>query len=627
MATDNLNLQQVELQNKLKPIEEILSRLEDKDDYLKRSHTSTLLSFKLMLDYMEDTIGSIKQRDICNLLTTFRDMSLRYYIQFETTLLENILEQQTLRTQAEDAIGLIDSGALKNIKEKQLKAKIEKAIRAAKDPLKAAFESASMEEEKLRKDYPALMQKALDKLKDEWQRLNAIAIANKSLSRDNELIKTLYAVVEIARFLVGIKVRQIAVVPGDAFALQFYSYYRDFAVLIVPIYSVQAVWEWSIFWHELAGDKVRRLEKDATAEINSLITFHREYQQSTIEKKEEVLAFVTRNNGSLIGNNHFSQKYLKELFDNPELSLKDVGSFEYQFERMLEELPHTDKISAYEELKKSGWCVDWFKEFFEDTWSVLAIRRPFLIFFDDVLNRHPGTDGRHPPKDIRQKVAEELLNLMETVDQDEKVPEKLEDKAVQSTAKQILHFVSLLMASSMAWLFEDPQSPDYKKKYSRTELSDELGILIGTHIKNWHGGLKASSFEEIEKNAEEFIKTVGSEDVRKFIRSLRISGEESSLSYSDLLMNANGIPKDYKELLELSFYDIDFDVVQDCTIFVHGVSPFTYSGILPDNGGGVIYQARVGKNENDPKVSKSTDARTWNNNPQLSAHKVFPTVM
>ena len=65
-----------------------------------------------------------------------------------------------------------------------------------------------------------------------------------------------------AALSVGIEAERIAIVPGDAFALYFFTYLENFAVLTVPIYSVQAPWEWSIFWHELAGYKVRQLEKD-----------------------------------------------------------------------------------------------------------------------------------------------------------------------------------------------------------------------------------------------------------------------------------------------------------------------------------------------------------------------------
>ena len=130
-------------------------------------------------------------------------------------------------------------------------------------------ETAAAEYNNLTENFPTLLQTALDKLKDEWQRLNTIAGASQTLLVDQKLGQALRVVMGVAAYSIGVGAERIAIVPGDAFALYFFTYLENFAVLTVPIYSLQAPWEWSIFWHELAGYKVRQLEKDATIDAIS----------------------------------------------------------------------------------------------------------------------------------------------------------------------------------------------------------------------------------------------------------------------------------------------------------------------------------------------------------------------
>jgi len=536
-------------------LNELLINLETglEDRPLSRSHNSVGSSFTRMLDYIDkiSTVGTPK--DIEFLLETYRKMAERFYIQYELSLLKEIQEQQNVQKQSDEARKKME--VLTDIKGTYLETLLETTYKDAVD-----------EEANLTKIFPTQLQKALDKLRFEWQRLNTIAVASKTITKDKKLIQALEVVVESARFSVGIIADRIAVVPGDAFALQFYSYLRNLAVLIVPIYSVQAPWEWSIFWHELAGHKVHRLEKYTSIEINrireNLKRFYENYRdpKKTPIDRIKLLETITRNNQYVdpvkqenlsTRKNNFSQNYLDRVFSGKRLVLRDLGGFEHQFERMLENLPEKfNKFQAYEQIKVDGWCVDWFKELFEDAWSLLAIREPFIPFLTDILNRHVVTDGRHPLVEVRLKVAKELLNLMNSDSIAVKQPETVEESAAQ----QILKFISLLMAASLDFEKPNPNNLSDAWQIYRPRLSDIVGSEIGSYIRKWSDGLTVNvSTEGARKYTEEFIDELSDEQFKDFIEIFEDEKNQLEANYEDLLGN-----KDYQQLLALSFYDVDF---------------------------------------------------------------------
>jgi hypothetical protein len=587
------NKQFAELQEQFEPITTLLTDLDsttmliDLGDgspkySLKQTHTSVLISFTQMLDYMSNTIKTIeqseaieKQKDILCLLQTFRDMALKYYTQFESTLLQELKNQCDLIRDADWVIQRIDEAyADATVAEKS-------AFNTTKKLLTESRDTAEKEVRRLKDSFPTLMQSALDKLRDEWQRLNTVAAASEVITKNGKLIETLDLVVEAARFSVGIDVSRIAVVPGDAFSLQFYAYLKNFAILTVPIYSVQVPWEWSIFWHELAGEKVRRLEKNTAFEIESirenLKLIYDKWNKGDEEYRNRLLDFITRNNqyvdpdyeGNVVRtrNNHFGQKKLRDFFTSGRLNWRDLGGFEHQFERMLENLLSKDRFNQYEKIKADGWSVDWFKELFEDAWSVLAIREPFINFLDNILQRHVATDGRHPPVKVRVDVANKILELMSSEDNKIEEPETIEESAAQ----QILTFISLLITPSMERAFEMTQSvndsvndPNYWLSL-RPLLADFVGSEIGKYIQKWFVGLSgditlSETIKETSKNAEDFNNKLL--EVVDFKKSMSTSSQqplnELQASYDGLLQNEKGNPKDYRQLLELSFYDVDF---------------------------------------------------------------------
>ena len=629
MSTNNQN--KIKLEDLLKPIQELLDRLGE--DSLNSSHTSLLISFEQMLTYTHNISRSGMPPDIELLLDTYHDMAAKFYTQCEATLLEEIWKQRTSQVEADTVLVLLDKMRLHPDFANREKEVVD-AMETASKLLTASGESSKSEYDKLIEEFPTLMQKALDKLRDEWQRLNTIAVASKTINRNEKLIQALDAVVEAARFSVGTKVNRISVVPGSAFALQFYSYLKGFAVLTVPIYSVQAPWEWSIFWHELAGDKVRRLEVDTAVEISAVrdaLKFFYEKYHADEEKRTAVLKFIARNHQYpdteerfVSWTNNFSENYLRNLLLKEQLDLQDLGGFEYQFERMFENLPQKDRFKQYEEIKSDGWCVDWFKELFEDAWSLLAIREPFMHFFKDVLDRHVATDGRHPPLQVRLDVAVEILRLMQSDEQ--KV--KRARTVIESAAQQILRFISLLIVSPMERAFEISQAVDQENYYwqaMRPQFSDVMGNEIGNYILKWSKGLTANiPFEEIKLYAQTFIEELWNE--REFIEFLSTSNEqrlkEITESYTDLLWDLDQQkPKKYDTLLKLAFYDIDFDVVGIHTIHVNENS-FMYSGILPKAVPGTV-RYRV----DNETTERTTDALTWNTTPGLGTMVKFPTTM
>jgi len=557
-----------------KQIEELL--LELGNTSLRKSHNSVNISFTQMLAYIDKIRGPIPDGDIKLLLKTYREMAERFYTQYESSLLQEIKKLGVVRRQVASAIGQLD----KNTTDVD-------AMKTAKDFLTEDSKAATLEYETLIKNFPTLLQNALDKLKAEWQRLDTIAVASQTLTKDENLVRTLNIVIESAAFSVGIEAERIAIVPGDAFALNFFTYLENFAVLTAPIYSVQAPWEWSIFWHELAGYKVRQLENDMTLTTirKNWEDLHKLYEtiDRTIDETidTEQLTYYKAHPDrdpflSLIArDNPFTPQYICELFSKAELDLSDLGSFEYQFERMLENLQIENKSQNYDQIKADGWCVDWFKELFEDAWSVLEFSHVFdegfLVYFQDILSRHDVTDGRHPPKEIRLSVAKELVSLK--VDA---TPPGLEDASIEqyrtewpegeeivtitkSAAKQILRFMSLIIAADSYRIFKFDEFPMWREGLAaRTQILRVVGWKITEEMQRWSRYLLTGddSASKVIYHAKNEIEDYSKDPrISEHIQTLEKVTKKKEIvpSYEELLKD-----KDYKQLLDISFYDIDF---------------------------------------------------------------------
>lgn len=526
-------------------IEGLLENLADES--LRRSHQSVHISFTQMLEYIKKITKPVKHEHIRLLLDTYSDMAKEFYDKHELTLLEEIKRQRDLQDQSAQVAEKIKDDA---------------RVKVTWEHLSQESIAAGQEFEKLKRDFPALLQNALDKLRDEWQRLDAIATASQTLAKDKDLIASLAVVVEIAALSVGIEDERIIVVPGKEFALYFFSYLDNFAILTVPIYSVQASWEWSIFWHELAGHQVQRLES-GTITLNSvkenLTEFHKHFLQDPSISKEDLILNKTWKRAA-----GYESDYLGKLFSAPELTLDDLGNFEHQFERMLAELPKRDQFPTYEFMQARGWCVDWFKEVFEDAFSVLSIGPKFLSFFEDILGRHNVQDGRHPPSEIRLGVANALLDLAYPANTDGSGHEILRPRpqlskddrtVVEIAAKQILKFISLLRVSAsrkleLSLASDNPEtdaSYDFFVVLAISSIHENVIKEIQNSIDQWSeriedGGGTIRTKVQSHQDIVDFFKTIE----KKKIPMPR---------YQELLAG-----QDYKQLLALSFYDVDFQV-------------------------------------------------------------------
>ena len=552
---------------KKRTTDELLDILKDDYPSLQRSHKSILVSFSQMLAYIDNIIDSDKKKsktpegearkNIFFLLRTYQKMAQKFYSQFEQSLLTKIEYHHNLQIEAGVVIEQIDQN-LSIVENKDIR----KAMETARGLLEQNKDLAEAEQNKLVEKYPILMQRALDKLKDEWQRLDTIATAGKALSEDKKLMRALITVAKAAAYFVEVEAEQVVVVPGNSFALYFFSYLINFAVLTVPIYSVRSPWEWSIFWHELAGYKVRKLENPAAIEDirKRLMDFHTHYKKMNKDYKNAWLREVTRHNqrsstSKARRKNQFSHDYLSDVFSKKSPTFVDLGSFEHQFEQMLARLPRKNRFQNYEEIKREGWNVDWFKELFEDAWSVLAIREPFLDLFEDILNRYVSNDGRHPSVKVRISVAKELLKLMDPHCKVTNKPSLIEKAA----AEQILSFVSLLIAASPNFDSKVNTESRILSNLVRYSLPDVVGRGIGESIKDWSTKYLASKnrVRSSQKGARDFLKTFSDQQLSDFIKYVtdadRGNENKAQPSYEGLFEN-----KDYTDLLNLSFYDVDF---------------------------------------------------------------------
>ena len=227
---------------------------------LTRYHNSVNISFTYLLEHVDKrqkkldksiekaespkgsklSQDSSSLKDIKTLVDTYKDMAQKYYLQFEHSLLKEIEMQRNFQRDVDDlklSVGTSDV----NLKVKEGKRVFETSI----DLFEKSSESAGYKYRDLIEKYPKLMQDALNKLRDEWQRIDTIVGANQIFSQVDEK-RALQIVMSVAAQFLDIKAKRIIIVPGNEFALYSFTYLENFGVLTIPIYSMQAVWEWRL---------------------------------------------------------------------------------------------------------------------------------------------------------------------------------------------------------------------------------------------------------------------------------------------------------------------------------------------------------------------------------------------
>ncbi len=387
----------------------------------KRAVMSTQIYFDELLRHVEKTAGELQDDEtLQTLVTLFGEMARRYHLAVSQSLEEALLAKQR-------AFAVLKDDVQKLVEPDELRGE----MAAGRQVLVAAAAGRWEAYEALLREAPIVLQESLEKLTREWDRIAKIVAAAQTL--EPELRRALRRVVLVAAAAVGVPAENILIVPGEVPALTFFHYIENFAVLTLPLYSLQAPWEWSIIWHELAGYKVRRLNaEEGRLEIqDSMKEFflfgglmgpsdleEEDFAQAQYSNNPEFLLDLTRKLSSLF------QQVLAEMFprltdDEREtlfatlqsiLSNAEALSLESQFQAIMGRLVEKFPFTAVQE---QGWTRDWIEELFEDAWSVLTFHDPFIeIFFGDTLGHQRSLDEiRHPPLAIRRQVAAEMNRL------------------------------------------------------------------------------------------------------------------------------------------------------------------------------------------------------------------------
>lgn len=212
--------------------------------------------------------------------------------------------------------------------------------RQLRDDLKKEFSTNNISEREVK----ISMQDGLDKLVAEWYRVHAVILAiraNQSTGKASDIIQEMHPVLQTAREDVYLSPDFLAILHfGRDFSMRFFNYMENVAALNMPLATFESPWEWTILWHELAGEKVRAMKN------------------------------------------------------------KDPYFFDAMFYEIMSQL---DEVQAAE-AEALGWSVDWLEELFEDSFSVVNFPIHFLYVLKNLLERHAdlgGKDSRHPPEAIR----------------------------------------------------------------------------------------------------------------------------------------------------------------------------------------------------------------------------------
>ena len=598
-------------------------------------------------------------------------------------------------------------------------------------------------------DVPVLMQEALDKLVEEWERVYRFIASNpeSDIKGTQEFLGKLTPVINAAIRDAGFDPDSVRVIPQfeNAYSLGFFNYSDDFLSLNVPLTKIKSPWEWTIFWHEMAGLRVRLLKKTLLEYKNILeelfVEVKRELDEELIVKLNEIVKLKETE----IDPDNYEEE-LKRLYDECtiipfavglEMALKNdsnIGSsdgdptdiinalwranvddlliflekddlsltrtkkffkdqsrpmFMFSFDDLLPEV--IDELRAHHEtlvinelrdtlkeevlniveparnigdaqvlgtqtlidalgkslnlnevftarknaLDEAGWSGDWLEELFEDSFSVMNFNLEFLFTFDNVLSRYKRRDQRHPPRDVRLAVALslKLLNHEPKLQASNFLPDNIDDwpkwnkEAMglnsENEYKSLIKFYDNLNADKEAvWLVakkilglynwsEIPHKDTEEKKSITTAMA-------GYRTK------KSQEWEGIANSAFDYLNELKLESANVTDLDLGIDKIEKGSYYIDSLLNRkrlNPEPLGYRELLELSFYDVDFvgaaAPVATHTIQVKGHT-FSYSGILPPNTAGIV-SYKVDKEE----TLRTTNPEVWNKTPGLGTNFKF----
>ncbi len=293
-------------------------------------------------------------------------------------------------------------------------------------------------------DVPILMQQAIGRLIDEWDRVYSIIMAGQLIELEGirEIVELLTPVVKEAIGDIGFGAEHFAVIPqfGSYYKMEFFEYADDFMALSLPLTALKSPWEWSIIWHEIAGDKVRQLKKVESDFYNWIELMFKGIKEEPVwdlwilgvfmildakrlgdrpeawfeewfmELKKSVkmdyASFIQDESTFLTPTSH-----IKKFLADPSWPLLML-SFEELFDDLMNELSSSNPETA-KTAREYGWSQDWLEELFEDGFSVLSFDLNLLPIFSRLLGRYAdgGKGFRHPPKSVRMATSLSLKLL------------------------------------------------------------------------------------------------------------------------------------------------------------------------------------------------------------------------
>jgi hypothetical protein len=430
-------------------------------------------------------------------------------------------------------------------------------------------------------DVPKSMQLALDKLVVEWNRVySVIAAIQTSESRAaKKVIAPLTPVIHAAMRAVGLSPKTFPLVLqfGQTYNMGFFNYIDNFRSLSLPLSALKSPWEWTIFWHELAGERVRLLEsawrefEDIMSQASDLNLTKKELD-ALLDRHFDRLEDDTRRaalkdavgkgvEADWNGPDRQSSPKTYDIFQDPLQPLIMLS-----FDELLVDILHDFQATDQKAAQRRGWSADWLRELFEDSFSVINFPIDFVYIFDQLQRRHRdgGKKLRHPTRKVRLAVAV-FLQMQ--------ITESMSDEIAPPDGKRIDAFLQNIKSPAkifnpnklddridvkMAWAV----AKHLRELHDRMDLPDQskkkLMKILSTAMREYVQEMPP--LDEIYKQAWTDLKGLPQ------VRLNRLSPEEKN-DFQPLisqLFDDDRLPKPkspkYERLAQLEFSYTDFDL-------------------------------------------------------------------
>lgn len=222
----------------------------------------------------------------------------------------------------------------------------------------------------------------VDILLSEWQ--NIFSLVSTSFL-GNSYVAVVQPYINLAMEDLGLKQTEINfLLPkfGKKFSLSKPRYATSpVRILEVPLSVINAIWEYTVIWHELASIKVDKIRDELNSELDEYRKKH-DIDVPVPDDEDPISALL----GKI------------KIGDDVDILVDKVKSF-----------LNDDR----EEINRL-WTLEWMVQFYEDACSVLAFGEDFIILLESILGRDQTKltgDISHPDRETRIKVAESIWNL------------------------------------------------------------------------------------------------------------------------------------------------------------------------------------------------------------------------